>query len=77
MLAGGAAATLVGSGLGDIGWGATALLGVLAAGISHAVRRVLAMLPAISSGRSQLVSACASMLTGGVVVYIVDRLLIG
>jgi hypothetical protein len=77
MLAGGAAAILVGSGFGDIGWGAAALLGVLAAGVSHAVRRVLATLPAISTARSQLVSASASMLTGGVVVYIVDQLLIG
>jgi hypothetical protein len=36
---------------------------------------VLATLPAISSARSQLVSACASVLTGGVVVYVVGRLL--
>jgi len=49
---------------------------VLAAGISHAVRRVLATLPAISGARSQLVSACASVLTGGMVVYVVGRLLI-
>jgi hypothetical protein len=76
MLAGGAAAILVGIWLGAVSWGAAALLGVLAAGVSHAVRRVLAMLPAISSARSQLVSACASVLTGGVVVYVVGRLLI-
>ena len=49
---------------------------VLAAGVSHAVRRVLATLPAISGTRSQLVSASASVLTGGVVVYVVGRLLI-
>jgi len=76
MLAGGIAAIVVGHLLGAVGWGAAALLGVLAAGVSHAVRRVLAMLPAISSARSQLVSACASVLTGGVVVYVVGRLLI-
>jgi len=76
MLAGGLAAILVGQGFGAVGWGAAALLGVLVAGISHAVRRVLATLPAISSARSQLVSACASVLTGGVVVYVVGRLLI-
>jgi hypothetical protein len=75
MLAGGAAAILVGHRLGVPGWGAAAFLGVLAAGVSHAVRRVLATLPAISSARSQLVSACASVLTGGVVVYVVGRLL--
>ena len=75
MLSGGAAAILVGHQLGAVGWGAAALLGVLAAGVSHAVRRVLSTLPAISSARSQLVSACASVLTTGVVVYVVGRLL--
>jgi hypothetical protein len=76
LLAGGAAAIVVGYPLGAVSWGASALLGLLAAGVSHAVRRVLAILPAISSARSQLVSACASVLTGGVVVYVVGRLLI-
>jgi hypothetical protein len=76
MLAGGVAASVVGQTLGVISWGTAAFLGVLAAGVSHAVRRVLAMLPAISSARSQLVSACASVLTGGVVVYVLSRLLI-
>jgi len=76
MFAGGVAAVAVGYRLGAVGWGVAALLGVLAAGISHAVRRVLATLPAISGARSQLVSACASVLTGGMVVYVVGRLLI-
>jgi hypothetical protein len=76
MLAGGVAAIVVGHTLGVLSWGAAALLGVLAAGVSHAVRRVLSMLPAISNARSQLVSACASVLTCGVVVYVVGRLLI-
>jgi hypothetical protein len=34
------------------------------------------MLPAISSSRSQLVSAGASVLTVGVVVYVVGRLFV-
>lgn len=76
MLAGGLAAILVGYLLGAVGWGAAALLGVLSAGVSHAVRRVLGTLPAISGPRSQLVSASASVLTGGVVVYVVGRLLL-
>lgn len=76
MLAGGIAAILVGYLLGAVGWGAAALLGVLSAGVSHAVRRVLGTLPAISGPRSQLVSASASVLTGGVVVYVVGRLLL-
>jgi len=76
MLAGGVAAMVVGYTLGAANFGAAALLGVLSAGVSHAVRRVLAMLPAISGARSQLVSASASVLTGGVVVYVVGRLFI-
>jgi hypothetical protein len=73
MLAGGAVAIIVSVTTGAIGWGPAALLGVLAAGVSHAIRRALAMLPAISGARSQLVSASASLLTGGVVVYVVGR----
>jgi hypothetical protein len=76
MFAGGLAAIYVGDRLGAVGWGVAALLGVLSAGVSHAVRRVLATLPAITGARSQLVSACASVLTGGVLVYVVGRLLL-
>ena len=76
MLAGGVAATAVIHLSGAVSWGAAALLGVLAAGVSHAVRRVLAMLPAISGARSQLVSASSSVLTVGVVVYAEGWLLI-
>jgi hypothetical protein len=76
MLAGGVAAIALSLASGDIGWGPAALLGVLSAGISHALRRVLAMLPAISAARSQLVSAGASVLIGGVVVYVVARLFV-
>jgi hypothetical protein len=74
MLAGGAVAIGVGHLLGAGSWGAPALLGLLAAGVSHAVRRVLAVLPAISGARSQLVSASSSVLTIGVVVYVVGWL---
>lgn len=76
MLAGGAVAIAVGLGFDSVAWGPAALLGVVAAGVSHAVRRVLAMLPAISGSRSQLVSAGASVLTGGVVVYVVGRMFV-
>jgi hypothetical protein len=75
MLAGGVVAIIVDLALDARNWGGAALLGVLVAMISHSVRHVLAMLPAISAARSQLVSACASVLTGGVVVYVVGRLL--
>ncbi|MEO6143841.1 MAG: hypothetical protein ABIP19_07685 [Dermatophilaceae bacterium] len=77
MLAGGVVAIGVGLASGVVGWGPAALLGVLAAGVSHALRRVLAMLPAISGSRSQLVSAGASVQTAGVVVYVVGRLFVG
>ncbi|MEP7035201.1 MAG: hypothetical protein ABI662_02885 [Dermatophilaceae bacterium] len=76
MLAGGAIAIVIALVSGDVGWGPAALLGLLAAAVSHAIRRVLAMLPAISSSRSQLVSAGASVLTAGVVVYVVGRLFV-
>jgi hypothetical protein len=76
MLAGGVAAIAVALVSGNVSWGPAALLGLLAAGVSHAVRRVLAMLPAISSSRSQLASAGASVLTVGVVVYVVGRLFV-
>lgn len=77
MLAGGVVSLVLGVRLGAVGWGPSLLLGVLAAGVSHAVRRALAMLPAISGARSQLVSASASVLSGGVVVYVVGRFFLG
>jgi hypothetical protein len=76
MLAAGVAAMVVGHLSGAVSWGVAALLGVSVAAVSLAVRRVLAMLPAVSGARSQLVSASASVLTGGVVVYVVGRLLV-
>jgi hypothetical protein len=77
MLAGGVVAIIVGVTIASIGWGPSALVGVLAAGISHAIRRALAMLPAITAPRSQLVSASSSVLIGGVVVYVVGRFFLG
>lgn len=75
ILAGGLASLAVGLLLGAPAWGPVSLLGGVVAAVSHAVRRVLAMLPAISGARSQLVSACACVLTVGVVVYVAVRLL--
>ena len=56
--------------------GAAVLIGVLAAGVSHAVRRLLASLPPISVARSRVASGCASVLSTGLVVYTVSRVLI-
>lgn len=53
-----------------------ALIGVLVAGTSHAVRRILAVLPSMVSSRSQLVSGAASVLLCGVVVYTLGRILV-
>lgn len=53
-----------------------ALIGVLVAGTSHAVRRVLAVLPSMVSSRSQLVSGATSVLLCGVVAYTLGRLLV-
>ena len=75
ILAGSLASLAVGLLLDAATWGPAVLLGGVAAAVSHVVRRVLAMLPAISGARSQLVSACASVLTVGVVVYVAGRLL--
>jgi len=77
MLAGGAVAIVVGVTLGAIGWGPAALLGVLSAGISHAIRRALAMLPALTSCERGPLIAGASVLTGGVVVYVAGRFFLG
>lgn len=61
---------------GGFTWGPAALLGVVAAGVSHAVRRLLGHQPTMTGARPQLVSAVASLLTPGVVVYVVSRLFV-
>ena len=46
-----------------------ALVGFVCAAVSHAVRRVHSVLPAISAIKGQLSSAAASLLVPGVVAY--------
>jgi hypothetical protein len=46
-----------------------ALVGFLCAAVSHATRRMLSVLPAVSSVRGQLSTAAASLLVPGVVAY--------
>ncbi len=72
----GAAAALVVSVVGGLAGppAVAVLLGALVAVVGHATRRVLAALPPIESGRGQLASASASLLVGGVVVYLLARL---
>ena len=50
-----------------------ALLGLLAAAVSHAARRVMAVLPATSMPRAQLAVGASSSLLVGVVAYVVVR----
>ncbi|WP_091786016.1 hypothetical protein [Pedococcus dokdonensis] len=73
MLLGGGAAVLVSALAGGPMTGPAALLGLMAAAISHAARRVLAPLPATAMPRAQLAVAAASSLLVGVVAYVVVR----
>ena len=50
-----------------------ALLGLLAAAVSHAARRVMAVLPATAMPRAQLAVGASSSLLVGVVAYVVVR----
>lgn len=52
------------------------LLGVLVAGVSHVVRRVLAPLPGAAGLPARLAIGSASVLSVGVLVYLVTRLLV-
>jgi hypothetical protein len=76
MLLGGAAGAAVALLDGRPEPAAGALVGVLVAGVSHATRRVLAVLPTMGSARAQLVSGAASVLLCGVVVYALGRILV-
>ena len=73
MILGGGAALLVSVVAGEPMLGPAGLLGLLAAAISHAARRVLAPLPATAMPRAQLAAAAASSLLVGVVAYVVVR----
>jgi hypothetical protein len=76
MALGGAGAVAVAAVAGRPQFAAAALVGVLAAAVAHALRRILAVLPSMASARSQLVSGAASVLVCGVVVYVVSRLVV-
>jgi hypothetical protein len=73
MLIGGGAAVAVSAVAGELMTGPAALLGLMAAAISHAARRVLAPLPATAMPRAQLAVAATSSLLVGVVAYVVVR----
>ena len=71
MVAGGAAAMAVALVAGELTPAVAALLGLLAAAVSHATRRVLAPLPSSPLPRAQLAGAAASSLLVGVVAFTV------
>lgn len=73
MVIGGAAAMAVGVAAGSPRIWPAALLGLMAAAVSHASRRVLSILPAAASPRAQLAIAAASSLLVGVVSYVIVR----
>lgn len=77
MTFGGLAAVAGASVLPAPGAGPAALVGLLVAAVSHAVRRVLCVLPPVASFRGQLAVAAAGVLAPGVVAYMLTLLLVG
>ncbi len=73
MLLGGAAGLAVALLAGSSQTAPAALLGLMAAAVSHASRRVLTVLPAAASARAQLAIAASSALVIGVVAYVIVR----
>jgi hypothetical protein len=69
MLLGGAGAMVAASVAGSPSPAPAALVGFLVAAVSHATRRMLYVLPGVSSVRGQLSTAAASLLVPGVVAY--------
>jgi hypothetical protein len=69
MLLGGAGAMVAAAVAGSPAPGPAALVGFLCAAVSHATRRMLSVLPAVTSVRGQLSTAAASLLVPGVVAY--------
>ncbi len=61
----------------EVGTFEGAVLGLVAAGLAHLVRRVLCVLPPIRGLRGQLTSAAASVLVIGVPVSILATVLVG
>jgi len=69
MLLGGAGAVGAAAVTGSPEAGPAALVGFLCAAVSHCTRRMLSVLPAVTSVRGQLSTAAASLLVPGVVAY--------
>ena len=74
IVAGAAGALGVALAVGHVPMVAAAILGVLVAAVSHALRRVLTPLPGAGALQARMAMGAASVLVVGVVVYIVTRL---
>ena len=72
--AGAAGAMVVALAVGDVPLLAAAILGVLVAAVSHALRRVLTPLPGAAALQARMAMGAASVLVVGVVVYLITRL---
>ena len=73
FLAGGVSGLLV----DEVGVLAGVVLGVVSGTLAHVMRRILCVLPAIRGLRGQLTAAAASVLVGGVPVYVLAMMLVG
>lgn len=73
MVLGALAALVVGLVAGESQTAAMVLLGLMTAGVSHASRRIMAVLPSAGSPRAQLAMSASSAMVIGVVVYGVVR----
>lgn len=77
MLLGGAGALAAASVASAPAPGPAAVVGVLCAAVSHATRRMLSVLPGVTSTRAQLSTAAASLLVPGVVAYGLSLAIVG
>ncbi len=77
MVLGASGAVVAAAVLGTPRPATAALAGLLAAAVSHAMRRVLVVLPPVTAIRCQLASAAAGLLVPGVVAYGVSLALVG
>jgi hypothetical protein len=77
MLLGGASALVAAALTGGPGPARAGLVGLLVAGVAHALRRALLVLPGIGSLPAQLAAGAASLLVCGVVAYGLTLALVG
>ncbi|MBR7741900.1 hypothetical protein KC207_01160 [Phycicoccus sp. BSK3Z-2] len=77
MVLGGSGALVAASVVGGPPPAVAALTGLLVAAVSHALRRVLSVLPPLTAIRCQVAAAAAGVLLPGVVAYGVGLVLVG